>query len=268
MEMESSEDYIARIRQEEFNNFANSIGIKTYIDAYNSSKDNSIKEFEEKIRCHKRQKQIKKTRLKRKLVAITLVGTIAITSGITTIVNKKASRDIKTTSVSSEAELKTSLIDNIIIGFETNDQIDEKINDYMKVMNSEGNSDKRIETYLGRRNGEALVDYTRENIENLANQIIESSKVSQVEMRCAVLAAYKIINEPYREEVLGKAFYKAQEILRDNPDEPYTIASYSWESYLKSLGYEDTTEYNNKERKEIKNMAKEELREVKGGKQV
>lgn len=268
MEMESYEDYITRIRQEEFNNFTNSIGVKSYIDTYNNSKNKSIGTLEDRIKCHKKQKQIKQTKLKRKLVAITLAGTIAITSGITTIVNKKASRDFKATSVSSESELKTSFIDDIIIGFETNDQIDEKINSYMRKMNSEGSGDKKIETYLGRRNGEALVDYTKENIENLANQIIEASRVSQSEMRCVVLAAYKIINEPYREEVFNKAFYKVQEILRDNPDVPYTIASYSWESYLKSLGYENTTEYNNEERKEIKNMAKEELREIKGGKQV
>lgn len=268
MEMESYEDYITKIRQEEFDNFTNSMQIKSYIDTYNNSKNNSIGTLEERIKYHKKQQQIKQKKLKRKLIAITLAGTIAISSGITTIINKKTANKNPTTSISRETTIKTSPIDSIIIGFKTNDLIDDKINDYIKLMNSEATDNNKIETYLGRQNGEAIVDYTKTNIENLANQIIKASKTSQTEMRCTVLAAYKIINEPYREEVLNKAFKRVQEILRDNPDEPYTISSYSWESYLKSLGYENTTEYNNNERKEIKNTAKIELTEIKGEKKI
>lgn len=128
--------------------------------------------------------------------------------------------------------------------------IDEKINDYMYLMINDSNY--VIETSIGRdtKNENTLVAYNFENIEKLANLIVESAKISEEDARCTILAAYKIINEPYRTETLDKAFKRASA----KQEETRFVIPSSTREYFELLGYEDIQDYHNNERENIKGL--------------
>jgi len=100
---------------------------------------------------------------------------------------------------------------------ETSKEIDNKIDDYMKKMGTDGPRDTRIAVKLpfdpnnpGDAYGEAFFDYFPGI---LLRDIIEASKCDNpiIEVRCALIAAVKIINKPYIEENFNKIFDNLKE---------------------------------------------------------
>lgn len=139
---------------------------------------------------------------------------------------------------------------------ETKHEVDEKIQYYFELLGTGGPTDRRIETaYL--RNvsaNESFVDYSPVN---LANNIVEASKVSEVEVRCVMIAAFKVINEPYRDQVFGDALriIATNPELRDAiPESMSYLKSGSVSEFLSGLGYENWHEYQMNERKNIKDL--------------
>ena len=191
----------------------------------------------------KRKKQ-PKVNIKLAITSIILIGTISITL----IENDK---------------FKNFLTDHIYTPIVNvlNDPIDKKIEAYQKAMDMYSDKSNSIETYLGRLNDEEKVSYEYQNINNLANHLIQASNKSEIDTRCAIIAAYKIINEPYRDEVLGKAFLIANQKLEDNNtfDIPATT-----NEFLEKLGYENWEEYHKFERENIKLL--NSIKENVGGK--
>lgn len=222
----------------------------------NKNSTNTTKKFEEAsqrsknkqpIQYGKRKKKKNKINVKIAITAIVLTATMA--AGI--------SHNLTTTHIeNNNAVISTAMASNIV---------DESIEQYMQKMNMYANKEDSIETYLGRIDiediNEANVDYTSDNIKNLAKHITEAAKVSESETRCAVIAAYKIINEPYRDNVLGKALKKASEEQEDNSN--YVIPS-TVQEFLEKSGYENWEEYQLNERENIKDLKAAE--EYVGGK--
>lgn len=129
------------------------------------------------------------------------------------------------------------------------DFINSRVDYYYEMMNHTGEEGKRIEnSYQYRADNESYVDYS---ISPLIDYIVDASKISESEVRCAILAAYIVINEPYREEIFDKTFAA---IARDKQlceSLPSYLTMSSWKAYINSLGYNNTTEYNNNERKNL-----------------
>jgi len=128
--------------------------------------------------------------------------------------------------------------------------INEKINNYTNLMNMYSDKENRIEVLTGRSEDgkEAIVYYDEEN---LAKHITEASKISEIETRCTILAAYKLINEPYRDEIIGKALNIASG--NQNEISNYTIPE-TTEKLLENAGYSNWEEYNDNERKNIEDL--------------
>ena len=222
----------------------------------NENSTNTTKKFEEAsqrsknkqpIQYGKRKKKKNKINVKIAITAIVLTATMA--AGI--------SHNLTTSHIeNNNAVISTTIASN---------KIDETIDKYIQKMNMYASKEDSIETYLGRIDiediNEANVDYTSDNIKNLAKHITEAAKVSESETRCAVIAAYKIINEPYRDNVLGKAFKKASEEQEDNSN--YVIPS-TVQEFLEKSGYENWEEYQINERENIKDLKAAE--EYVGGK--
>jgi len=87
-------------------------------------------------------------------------------------------------------------------------EIDEKIEEYSRIMGMKGPSDTQIEVFQSHNFNnprDPNVDY---NYYNFKNDIITASRGDDpvTEVRCALIAAYKIINEPYREGSFGALF--------------------------------------------------------------
>ena len=222
----------------------------------NENSTNTTKKFEEAsqrsknkqpIQYGKRKKKKNKINVKIAITAIVLTATMA--AGI--------SHNLTTSHIeNNNAVISTTIASN---------KIDETIDKYIQKMNMYASKEDSIETYLGRIDiediNEANVDYTSDNIKNLAKHITEAAKVSESETRCAVIAAYKIINEPYRDNVLGKALKKASEEQEDNSN--YVIPS-TVQEFLEKSGYENWEEYQINERENIKDLKAAE--EYVGGK--
>lgn len=144
--------------------------------------------------------------------------------------------------------------DNIIISRDNKygDEIDNKINYYQNLMNIYSDEQNRIENAYGRNQStnELNVDY---NYSNLAKHIIEASQVSESEMRCVIIAAYNIINSPYREETFDKAF----EIAKNNEnmsEDTRDLIEKGSKGFLEELQYDNWEEYQKNERQEIKDL--------------
>lgn len=222
----------------------------------NKNSTNTTKKFEEAsqrsknkqpIQYGKRKKKKKKINVKIAITAIVLTATMA--AGI--------SHNLTTSHIeNNNVVISTTIASN---------KVDESIDKYIQKMNMYASKEDSIETYLGRIDieeiNEANVDYTSDNIKNLAKHITEAAKVSESETRCAVIAAYKIINEPYRDNVIGKALKKASEEQEDNSN--YVIPS-TVQEFLEKSGYENWEEYQLNERENIKDLKAAE--EYVGGK--
>lgn len=205
-------------------------GLKNYNDALERAKNKSKGAYREKK--FKKRNQINKS-----IIAVVLASTAIIS-----IYN--SAKGTKTIMNSKNAIVH---VDN-----ETKDEVDERINYYEKLMNMYSDKDNRIENSYGRnsQNNDVIVDY---NANNLAKHIVNASQISESEMRCAILASYKIINSPYVNETLNKAFL----IAKDDEN----MSGYSKEliengtkGFLENLSYENWEEYQKNERNSIKDL--------------
>lgn len=205
-------------------------GLKNYNDALERAKNKSKGAYREKK--FKKRKQINKS-----IIAIVLASTAFIS-----IYNS-----VKSTKAVMNSKNAIVHVDN-----ETKDKVDERINDYEKLMNMYSDKNNRIENSYGRnsQNNDVIVDY---NVNNLAKHIVNASQISESEMRCAIIASYKIINSPYVNEILNKAFL----IAKDDEN----MSGYSKEliengtkGFLEKLSYENWEEYQKNERNSIKDL--------------
>ena len=135
---------------------------------------------------------------------------------------------------------------------ETKNFVDERISHYEKLMGIYGEDNNRIETFHSRdvSTYELNVSY---NNDNLAKTMYEASQVSESELRCVVIAAFRIINEPYREDVLKSAF----NILKTNyslPSNLEDLAGNGLDGFLNFLDYKDLDDYRMNERDSIKEL--------------
>ena len=209
--------------------------IQEVIERYSKSKEKSVTNAEIKREKSKKRKHDRR----RTIIALLLAGTTLISLYS---LSKNRTRINNPITIISEQQ-------------EISDKIDSTIIKYQKMM--EKNSEYAIESFNSRdANYEPLVFYDDDNISNFVTVITDAAKISEEEFRCAVLAAYKIINEPYRQEVLDKGFKKANE----NPKETIFKIPTSVQEYFETLGYEDIQEYNNNERKNIKRLAGTEIK--------
>jgi len=204
----------------------------------NSAKDKyqeaAERSFNKPPRRYNQKKKQKYIQIKRSIAAIALAITMTTSLGIGSLVTSKIIND-------NNAVISTNIADDVI---------NEKINNYTNLMNMYSDKENRIEVLTGRSEDgkEAIVYYDEEN---LAKHITEASKISEIETRCTILAAYKLINEPYRDEIIGKALNIASG--NQNEISNYTIPE-TTEKLLENAGYSNWEEYNDNERKNIEDL--------------
>ena len=135
---------------------------------------------------------------------------------------------------------------------ESKNYIDERISYYERLMNHTSDEQNRIENGYGRNpaTDELNVDY---NYSNLARHIVESSQISESEMRCVIIAAHNIINSPYLEETLNQAFTIAK---NDENMSGYSkeLIENGTKGFLEQLQYENWEAYQKYERENIKEL--------------
>ena len=136
--------------------------------------------------------------------------------------------------------------------------VNERINYYqsmMDVTDKKGENDHSIEAFEGYnyiQGNDPKVSYNDWNDENFFNHIMEASRQENplVEVRCALIGAYHVINEPYREQQFRILFNKIknnQEFLNnmglDGSDESlWQMLGYkSFDDFKKNVK-EDTIE--------------------------
>ena len=151
-------------------------------------------------------------------------------------------------------------------------EVAERINYYQSVMNSSDNAEKNkhsIENFVGynyRDGNDYIVSYEPWNNENFVNYVLDASKSQNpvTEVRCALIAAYRVINEPYREEQFKKLFDK----IKDNEEFiNRTGFDGSRENIWQMLGYKDIKDFQENARKDTKNLYLAE-KEGKNGKRM
>ena len=215
--------------------FKNNTDIQEAIKRYSNAKEKSTIRAEIRRENSKKRKQDRR----RTTIALLLAGSTLISLYSLSKNNGKINNPI--TIVKEQLE--------------ESQRINEIILNYQKMMNMD--SKYAIETFSSRdENYEPIVFYDEKNINNLATVITNAAKISEEEFRCAVLAAYKIINEPYREEILNKGFKRANE----NQEETTFKIPASIQEYFETLGYEDIQEYDNNERQNIKKLEETEIK--------
>lgn len=143
------------------------------------------------------------------------------------------------------------------------DFINSRVDYYYELMNHTGEEGQRIETaYSYRAQNDSNVDYS---IEPLIDNIVNASKISESEVRCVILAAYNVINEPYREQILNRTFAAISSNQQLSESLPNYLTMGSWKSYINSLGYENTSDYHDNERNNLYKLD-EVNANVRGGK--
>lgn len=194
---------------------------------YNRAWNGSSKENTNIYEYGRSKKKKRNSEFKRVIVTL-LVVTNVLTAGIATVVNKV-----------------TTNSNNVVIDIskDTKNDIKKEIKYYENLMGLDSDeANKIIETYGN--NPETGEKYVNFNYANLVRHITEAAKESETDMRCAILAATNIINAPYREETLNRAF---SAILRDNPDFQYSdLLKEGFKGYLKELGYDNVSDDMNK----------------------
>lgn len=205
-------------------------GLKNYNDAWERSRNKSKGAYREKK--FKKRNQINKS-----IIAVVLASTAFISAYTSVKITK------------SVMNSKNAIVH---VDDETKDKVDERISYYEKLMNMYSDENNRIENSYGRnsQNNDVIVDY---NVNNLAKHIVNASQISESEMRCAIIASYKIINSPYVNETLNKVFL----IAKDDEN----MSGYSKEliengtkGFLENLSYENWEEYQKNERNSIKDL--------------
>lgn len=207
--------------------------------------DGAIKKFENiceksnstETRIYRQKKAKEKQKIKNAIIAAVLTTSTILTAYATNKITRKVIEK-----------------NNIVISrdSEYNDEIDEKINYYQTLMNHYSDEQNRIENAYGRNQdtNELNVDY---NYSNLAKHIVEASQISETEVRCVIIAAYKIINEPYRNEVFDIAFNIAKNDENMNEYSKDLIEN-GTKGFLEELQYDNWEEYQKNERQQIKDL--------------
>lgn len=203
------------------------------IELYTRTLNNSVGKRERKYDKKKKKKAflIEKARLYALILAI-LIAT-GIFAKVVTDVTIKAVEGVASSQVFS-------------------DYIDDKIDKYFKKMNNSGKKGERIENAYEYdiAHHESYVDYSP----GVLKHYITENMDNEVETRCIVLAAYKVINADYRKEVFDGVFASISSDEEFKDKLPAYLDVKSFEEYIKGLGYDSVEEYNNKERKAIKKL--------------
>ena len=191
--------------------------------------------FNKPPRRYNQRKKQKYIQIKRSIAAIALAVTMTTSLGIGSLVTSKIIDN-------NNAVISTSV---------AKDVINEKIENYTKLMNMYSDRENRIEIQSGRDYFDTNEEIVYYNEENLAKHITEAAKTSEIETRCVILAAYKLINEQYRDEIIGKALNIASG--NQNEISNYTIPD-TTEKLLENAGYSNWEEYNDNERNNINDL--------------
>ena len=207
---------------------------------YNNGLEKSI---EKPKLSYKERKKQKIEKVKKAIVTTVLVGTaLTIAIGYNVGIVKGSEININIPGIETEYEKN----------------VDDKINGYMKAMDMYADKKTSIETSYGRNenNTDVNVDYTDENIENLADHLINAGNVSEIELRCAILAAYNVINEPYRESVINRGIIRAREKEQEDPllNTVNPLLGNNIEQMLHNLGHDNIQDYHKNERNDIKEL--------------
>lgn len=213
-------------------NMVNNKGNDSLEKVINRAKSNSINK---ERRNYKKKKMIP---IKSVAMAIVAASLISSTLGVT-LTNYKVNNE------------------NVVIPInsEITEDVDIKIQYYQGIMGMNGDENTRIETAYGRNENnlnDPNVDYS---YTHLVNNIVKASKESEEEVRCVIIAAYNIINSPYRDEVFGKTFDTISKLEDINFDNMKFLKDGSVEKFLEYLGYNNWKEYQMNERKNIKDLS-------------
>lgn len=226
-------ELITKINHEEAK-FKNNVALQNALTSYSNSKNQSITRA--KVRRKKKtKKRINNSKIR--ILAFILAG-IALVTAYNLVKNSNTEN--------------TNPITAITNTIEHNNEINEKINNYQKMMFTAG--EYPIETIVSSSplpgQKELPVAYNENNYQNLVTLMQNSAKISEEEFRCTIIAAYNVINEPYIEQVLNEGFVRASV---NQEEANFTIPS-SLKEYLEMLGYDDLEDYRDNERENIKDL--------------
>ena len=205
-------------------------GLKNYDEAWERTRTKTKVAYRE-------MKNKKRNQINKAIVATVLAVTSFISANVSKNVTKASIN--RNNAVISETK-------------ESKNYIDERISYYERLMNHTSDEQNRIENGYGRNpaTDELNVDY---NYSNLARHIVESSQISESEMRCVIIAAHNIINSPYLEETLNQAFTIAK---NDENMSGYSkeLIENGTKGFLEQLQYENWEAYQKYERENIKEL--------------
>ena len=205
-------------------------GLKNYYEAWERTRTKTKGAYRE-------MKNKKRNQINKAIVATVLAVTSFISANVSKNVTKASIN--RNNAVISETK-------------ESKNYIDERISYYERLMNHTSDEQNRIENGYGRNpaTDELNVDY---NYSNLARHIVESSQISESEMRCVIIAAHNIINSPYLEETLNQAFTIAK---NDENMSGYSkeLIENGTKGFLEQLQYENWEAYQKYERENIKEL--------------
>ena len=216
------------------NNKGNELNIELQkaLESYTKMKDSSILRTEVEYQPVRKERNTNKKRLNNAIIAVTL-SAVAIISAAT-----------------AKHQTKNYINNNNVVlsNEDAKDEINERVQYYEQLMNMDSDSQNKIEIMVGRDNNyDPLVDY---NTTNLARHLIEASEISQSELRSAILAAYRIINEPYRTQIFNEAINKVRTTDASN-QESLSLIGNNTREMLSNLGYNSWEEYHKDERNNI-----------------
>lgn len=152
--------------------------------------------------------------------------------------------------------------------------INQTIAEYIQMMDQNSGPENSIETNYGmhhelieledgKKESKYInyADYTTKNIDNLTRHLVEAANKSEKDFRCALIAAYNIVNFSCEDLVFSQALPKAN--AQQDENAAYKIPG-TVEELLEEYGHENWNEYHNNERKDIVELQKLENKEVKG----
>ena len=213
--------------------------LKRIMDAYDKSlKGSTVKT---KVEYNPDKKKIRT-----KFVALALCS-IALVSSLTVYEVQHIKADALDTDVAIS-----------IISDDRVTDVNRTIAAYQLLMSTTGPNEYRIENAYeyNYKNNDFDVDY---NPGTLYKVVIDAAKESEVKARCAILAAYKEINEPYRKQQFDLLFDKIARDQELSSELPSFMVTGSCNGFLKSLGYENLEQYQESERQSIKDLFEEEF---------
>ena len=176
-----------------------------------------------------KKKKVANNKLRDGIIAVAIV-VVTLVSGVK-LVDAVTGPDVGFNAAVSDTKIEKTI----------DQEIDKKIQEYEKAMGIYGGEDTRIEVFRSRNDknpNDPNVDY---DYYNFTNDIIDASRAEdpETEVRCALIGAYKVINEPYRESCFNILFdnLKEQEEFINNTG--FDMSGDVW----KMLGYKDREDF-------------------------